>query len=67
MSKSRRNLPASYVIRLYREDPDRLDAVAGLIEDVQAGRTTSFRNGGELLRQLHAAPTPTETGPDDDA
>ena len=56
MSKTRRqprSLPASYVVRLYRANPARLDAVAGLIEDVDAGETTSFRNGTELLRRLH--------------
>ena len=65
MSKTRpqpRPLPASYVVRLYRADPARLDAVAGLIEDVDAGETTSFRNGTELLRRLHG-----EDGPARDA
>ena len=52
MSKTRRPLPASYVVRVYRSDPSRLNAVAGLIEDVEAGQTTSFRNGTELLETL---------------
>lgn len=55
MSRTRRRLPASYVVRVYRADPSRLDAVAGLVEDVEAGRTTSFRSGTELLRQLGGA------------
>jgi hypothetical protein len=55
MSRTRRHLPASYVVRVYRADPSRLDAVAGLVEDVDAGSTTSFRNGTELLRQLGGA------------
>ena len=68
MSKTRpqpRSLPASYVVRLYRRDPARLDAVAGLIEDVDAGRTTSFRSGTELLCRLHGVdgPAPAVAAP----
>ena len=55
MSRAPRRLPASYVVRVYRADPSRLDAVAGLVEDVDAGRTTSFRSGTELLRRLGGA------------
>jgi len=52
MSKAHRSLPASYVVRLYRADPVRPDALAGLIEDLARGETRSFRTGTELLRQL---------------
>jgi len=62
MSNARRSLPASYVVRLYRADPARPQAVAGLVEDLDRGVTRSFRNGTELLRQLTGAGT--ETGPD---
>jgi len=66
MSRTRRRLPASYIVRVYRADPSRLDAVAGLVEDVEAGSTSSFRSGAELLRQLGgAAPAhPDEASPD---
>jgi len=63
MSKARRPLPVSYVLRLYRADPSRLDAVAGLLEDVLAGRTMSFKSGTELLRQLQAADRPADAPP----
>ena len=55
MSPSRRRLPASYVVRLYRADPSRPEAAAGLIEDLERGVTRSFRSGTELLRHLAEA------------
>ena len=52
MSNARRALPASFVVRMYRADPDRPEAIAGLVEDIERGVTRSFRNGHELLRVL---------------
>ena len=47
-----RPLPASFVVRMYRADPDRLEVIAGLVEDIERGVTLSFRDGNELLRVL---------------
>ena len=52
MPNARRPLPASFVVRMYRADPDRPDAIAGLVEDIERGVTRSFRDGNELLRVL---------------
>ena len=67
MSNARRPLPASFVVRMYRADPDRPEAIAGLVEDIERGVTRSFRDGNELLRVLttgEAAPA-TEAGATD--
>ena len=52
MSNARRPLPASFVVRMYRADADRPEAIAGLVEDIERGVTRSFRDGHELLRVL---------------
>ena len=52
MPNARRPLPASFVVRMYRADPDRPEAIAGLVDDIERGVTRSFRDGKELLRVL---------------
>jgi hypothetical protein len=62
MPNRRRPLPVSYIVRLYRADPDRIDAVAGLVEDVDAGRTTTFHSGSELLQRINGAESQLPAG-----
>jgi len=46
---------ATVIVRLYRRDPERATAIAGLAEDAATGQVRSFRDGDELLRLLQAA------------
>ncbi|MBK8742795.1 MAG: hypothetical protein IPO58_12015 [Betaproteobacteria bacterium] len=62
MSNARRPLPASFVVRMYRADPDRPEAIAGLVEDIERGVTRSFRDGNELLRVLTTGEAAPATG-----
>lgn len=47
----------SYVIRIYRRDPGRGRAVAGIVEDVEARRTRAFSGRDDLWRILTARTT----------
>ena len=46
---------ATVIVRLYRRDPARVTAIAGLAEDIATGQVRSFRDGEELLRLLQGA------------
>ena len=56
-TSAERLLVRSYVVRIYREDGEDL---AGVVEDVQSGRSTSFRSIEGLrnaLRESSGTPT----------
>jgi hypothetical protein len=46
---------AAIVVRLYRCDPARQDAMAGTAEIIATGQSASFADGAALLAILHAA------------
>ena len=42
----------NYILRIYRRDEHHPDRVVGLVEDVENGEASSFRNFGQLLAIL---------------
>ncbi len=54
----------SYVVRIYRRDPQHPDQVAGLVEGVGLEKSKSFRTVAELLQLMaliQALPGQTES------
>lgn len=45
-------LVQSYVVRVYRRNPDKLDEVAGIIEDVETQHQISFQDLSGLQKSL---------------
>jgi len=48
-------IPESYVVRVYRRDPDRPDRIEGLLIAADGGAGHAFHSGAELLRLLESA------------
>jgi hypothetical protein len=42
----------NYILRIYRRDEHDRDRVVGIVEDVENGETTSFRNLSQLIEVL---------------
>lgn len=42
----------NYILRIYRRDEHHPDRVVGVVEDVENGETTPFRNLGQLIAIL---------------
>ncbi len=42
----------NYILRIYRRDEHHPDRVVGIVEDVENGETTSFRNLSQLIAIL---------------
>ena len=39
----------NYILRIYRRDEHHPDRVVGIVEDIENGETTSFRNLSQLI------------------
>jgi hypothetical protein len=46
------NAPESYLIRIYRRDPQDPRRIAGVVELIEQERTEHFKSAGELMRIL---------------